>query len=265
MKTIQLVSLIIGAIFISSCSTEKSFKRKLIKTLNENPDIVFNTIKENPDRFMQTVQTAAQEAKSKMAQRQKETEIAKIDEMIKNPLSPKITDKSYYRGVQDAPITIVEYSDFECPFCSRGKDTVTQLLKKYPGKIRFIYKHLPLSFHPNAMISAKYFEAIALQSTKKAFEFHDLIFENQSKLKSGEAYLTTLAKKLDIDLKRLKKDIKSDEIKNKIEEHIAEARKFNIQGTPGFIINGIAVRGAYPAEYFDELIDKLIAKGKLKL
>jgi protein-disulfide isomerase len=265
MKSIRLLSLVITAILISSCSTEKDFKNRLVKTLKENPDIVFNTIKENPDTFMVTVQNAAQEAKSKMAKRAKNNEMLELDKAIENPLRPKISENEFFRGTKDAPITIVEYSDFQCPFCSRGKDTVTELMKKYPGKIRFIYKHLPLSFHPQAMISAQYFEAIALQSPKKAFEFHDLIFENQAKLKSGEAYLTTLAKKLDINLSRLKKDVNSKRVKTIIEEHTEEARNFKIQGTPGFVINGIPVRGAYPAEHFEKLISKLVSKGKLKL
>jgi protein-disulfide isomerase len=265
MKFIQLFTLIISAIFISSCSTEKDFKNRLVKTLEDNPEILFNTIKKNPDRFMATVQNAAQEAKSKMAQRAKNNETNDLEKAIENPLKPKITSNNYFRGTKDAPITIVEYSDFQCPFCSRGKDTVTQLMKKYPGKIRFIYKHLPLSFHPQAMISAQYFEAIALQSSSKAFEFHDLIFENQAKLKLGEAYLTTLATKVGVNLVKLKKDINSKRVKDIIEEHKEEARSFNIQGTPGFIINGIPVRGAYPAEYFEQLISKLVTKGKLKL
>jgi predicted DsbA family dithiol-disulfide isomerase len=92
-----------------------------------------------------------------------------------------------------------------------------------------------------------------------------MIFDNQAKLKNGEAYLTTLSKKLDINLSKLKKDIRSVEITTKINAHQAEAKKFNIQGTPGFIINGIPVRGAYPAEYFVQIINKLIENGKLTI
>lgn len=259
----KTLSLIVAAILITSCSTESSFKAKLVKTLNENPDIVFDTIKNNPDRFLTTVQTAAKDAKSKLDSQAKANEEKELENAIENPLKPKITKDDYFLGPKDAPITIVEYSDFQCPFCTRARNTVTELMNKYPGKIRFVYKHLPLSFHPQAMISAQYFEAIALQSQKKAFAFHDNVFENQAKLKSGETYLTTLAKELKVDIKKLKRDLDSKEILAKIEAHKDEAREFKIQGTPGFIINGIPVRGAYPAEFFEQLINKLVSKGKL--
>ena len=265
MNFIKLILLIAAAILISSCSSDKNFKDNLIKTLKENPDIVFDTIKENPGEFMLTVQNAAQSAQQDMAVKRKQKEEEEFNAAFDKPLTPEINKNTIFQGKEDAPITIVEYSDFECPYCARGFSTIEELRKKYSGKVRFIYKHLPLSFHPNAMISAKYYEAIALQSPQKAFLFHDKIFENQSKLKKGEAFLTKIAKDLNIDMKKLKKDIDSDIVTNKIEADIAEAKKFGIQGTPGFIINGIPVRGAYPASHFETIISKLKAKGKLNL
>src|SRR5690606_24383889 len=130
-------------------------------------------------------------------------------------------------------IQIVEYSDFECPYCSRGYQTVKQLLKDYEGKIEFVYKHLPLSFHPQAMIASQYYEAIRLQSEDKAIKFHDEIFENQTKLRQGETFLKSIAKKVGANMTKLAKDINSDEVKNRIKEDEAEAAKFGFQGTPG--------------------------------
>jgi protein-disulfide isomerase len=261
----KLILLIAAAVLITSCSTDKAFKKQLIKTLKENPEIVFQTIKEHPSEFMQTVQGAAQNAQQDMAIKRKQQEENELAKSFEKPLKPVITEKQIYRGTKNAPITIVEYSDFECPFCSRGFTTVEELLKKYDGKIRFVFKHLPLSFHPSAMLSAQYYEAIALQSPKKAFKFHDMIFRNQSKLKKGEAFLTKIAKDLKVDFKRLKKDLNSEKVTLKIDQDIQEAKKFGIQGTPGFVINGIPVKGAYPASHFEKIISKLQAKGKLKL
>ena len=138
-------------------------------------------------------------------------------------------------------------------------------MKKYPGKIRFVFKHLPLSFHPNAMISAKYYEAIGLQSPKKAFAFHDKLFSNQKKLSQGETYLTQLAKEVGADMKRLKSDVHSVKVKAKIDEDMQEANKFSFQGTPGYIINGVPVKGAYPASHFEKIIATLQEKGTLQL
>ena len=105
-----------------------------------------------------------------------------------------------YRGNKDAPITLVEYSDFQCPYCSRGYKTVLSLLDKYKDKIRFVYKHLPLSFHPQAMITSQYYEALRLQSAEKAFKFHDKVYDEQKKLENGESFLKEVAKSVGADM-----------------------------------------------------------------
>jgi protein-disulfide isomerase len=262
---LKISSLAIVAYLITGCSTDKQFRAQLEKTLSENPEIVFKTIQNNPAKFMSTLEVAARSAKEDMAKQAKVRQEKQLEDSFSNPLSPEISSRDVIKGPKDAPITIVEYSDFECPFCARGFNTVTDIMNKYPGKVRFIYKHLPLSFHPSAMLSAQYYEAIALQSPRKAMKFHDMIFAQQAKLKMGEAFLTKLAKELKVDLLKLKKDINSDQVASKIEADISEAKKFGMSGTPGFIINGIPVKGAYPAEYFDEIISKLKTKGKLIL
>ncbi len=265
MNLTKPIILTISSIVLLSCSSDSQFKQKLEKALTENPEIIFKAIEKNPGKFFMTLQKASQEAKQEMQQEAAKKEQAELAKAFENPLVPKITKDDFFKGPKDAPITIVEYSDFECPFCARGRDTVEQLMKNYPGKVRFLYKHLPLNFHPQAMISAQYFEAIAMQSPKKAFEFHDIVFAKQSKLKQGEAFLTSVAKDLKLDIVKLKKDVSSEVVLNKIEEHKKEAAKFNIQGTPGFLLNGIPIRGAYPAQYFDQIINKLVQSGKLTL
>lgn len=264
------MTLILVAYFISSCSTDKQFsdkkfKEQLIRTLKENPHIVFDTMKNNPTEFLESVQNSAQKAQTQMAQKRKEQEESDFNQAFKNPLIPHIDETTIFKGSHDAPITLIEYSDFECPFCAKGNETVEDLLKKYPGKIKFIYKHLPLNFHPQAMISAQYYESIALQSKEKAFKFHDEIFKNQSKLKNGEVFLKSIAKNLKVNMLQLQKDIDSEKVLKKIELDIAEAKKFGFAGTPGFLINGIPVKGAFPAEHFVNIISKLVENGSLKI
>ena len=107
------------------------------------------------------------------------------------------------------------------------------------------------------MISAQYFEAIRLQNEEKAFKFHDEIFNNQRKLKNGKKFLDATAKKLGVNMGKLAKDVKSKEVQERIKQDMAEAAKFGIQGTPGFVLNGIAVRGAYPPSHFDKIVKEL--------
>ncbi|OUR97075.1 thiol:disulfide interchange protein [Halobacteriovorax marinus] len=248
-----------------SCTTQEKFEKRLTDTLESNPEILTKLIENNPDKFIIAFQNAARNGQQKLAQRKKLEEQKKLEASFNKPLIPVLRKDELIRGTRNAPITIVEYSDFECPFCSRGFSTVKTLLKKYEGKVQFVYKHLPLSFHPSAMIAAKYYEALRIQNDDLAIKFHDEIFKNQRKLKSGEKFLSALAKKLGADMKKLTKDINSKAVSDRIAADMKEAAKFGMSGTPGFLLNGVPIRGAYPASKFEEIISELKNRGKLKI
>lgn len=265
MKFLNVTFLILTLGLLSSCTSEEKMKEQMTKLLKDDPKILTEAIEKHPVEILEALQKAAMAAKEEMGKKREEDEKKKLEESFDKPLMAEIRGDESIRGPKDAPITLVEYSDFQCPFCSRGFETVMGLMNKYQGKIRFIYKHLPLSFHDQAMISAQYYEAIRLQDEKKAFAFHDEVFKNQKKLQNGVAFLDATAKSVKADMARLKKDLNSDAVKNRIAADMKEAEKFGMQGTPGFLLNGIPVRGAYPADYFFGLVDQLVQKGKLKL
>lgn len=251
-----------GALILATACTSKDDLKKMLK---ENPDIITEAIEANPVKFIDALNNAVKAAQEGEGQRREEEEKKALEESFNNPLVAEIRADESFRGNKDAPITLVEYSDFECPFCARGFNTVTELLKKYDGKIRFVYKHLPLSFHPQAMPASQYYEAIRLQDPKKAWEFHDRIYQDQRKLQNGESFLKSIAKDLKVDMTRLAKDIKSEAVQKRIDQDMAEAAKFGFQGTPGFLLNGIPVKGAYPTSHFDGLIEELKKRGKINL
>lgn len=266
MKSFNLLSIsLLGTIFLASCTSDQDMKKQISKLLNENPSILTEAIEKHPSEFITALQNAAKNAQESLGKKREQDEKKQLEESFNSPLVADIRTDEAIRGPKDALITLVEYSDFECPFCTRGNETVNTLMKKYAGKIRFVYKHLPLSFHEQAMISAQYFEAIRIQNNEKAFLFHDEIFQNQAKLKNGVVFLDSIAKKVGADMNKLKKDINSEAVKNRIAADVAEAGKFGMSGTPGFLLNGVPVRGAYPAEYFVNLIDELQKRGKLKI
>lgn len=265
MKHITLSLAVISTVFLMGCSSDKDIKAQISKALQEDPTILTKAIEQHPAEFITALQNAAKNAQESMAKVKEDEEKKQLEESFSKPLIAEIRSDEAIRGPKDAVLTLVEYSDFECPFCSRGNETVEKLMKKYEGKIRFVYKHLPLSFHEKAMISAQYFEAIRIQNSDKAFAFHDEIFKNQSKLKEGTAFLDSAAKKAGADMVKLKKDLNSDAVKNRIAADVAEAGKFGMSGTPGFLINGVPVRGAYPAEYFVSLIEELQKRGQVKI
>lgn len=239
---------------LTSCAPSSE---QLKKAIEKDPSIVFTAIEKDPEQFIEVVNKAAREAQSKGAEKAAQEENSKRDEEFKNPLKPEIEEGRAVWGPADAKITIVEYSDFQCPYCSRGFQTIEEVKKAYPGQIRFVFKHLPLDFHPLAMPAAKYFEAIARQDAQKAYQFHDLVFQNQGELNSKkEAFLKESAKKAGADMKKLEKDLADESLMERINKDMAEAQKFGISGTPGFIINGVSLKGAYPFSEFKNIIDR---------
>jgi len=244
-----------------ACTTKEDLK----KMMKENPDIITEAIKANPDKFIDALNSAVKATQEGQGKKREDEEKKALEESFNSPLQAEIRSDESFRGEKDAPITLIEYSDFECPFCSRGFNTVMELMNKYKGKIRFAYKHLPLSFHPQAMPAAQYYEAIRLQSPEKAWQFHDAIYKNQRALQNGEKFLKEEAKKLKVDMDKLAKDVKSEAVQKRIDQDMAEAAKFGFQGTPGFLLNGVPVKGAYPAQHFDDLITELKKRGKITL
>ncbi len=256
-KTLLLVVMALS--FVVSCTSKDQLK----KTIEENPDIILNAIEKHPKKFLDTLNKAVEQARSKAREEQLAQEQQDLEKEFDNPKKPSLDKSRVYFGDKDAPITIVEYSDFECPFCTKGYNVMNEVKEKYGDKVRILYKHLPLDFHPLAMPAAQYYEAIAMQSPSKAERFHDMIFENQQALKSKkEDYLKEVAKKVGANVSKVLKDKDSEKVKDIITADMAEANKFGFSGTPGFLVNGVSVRGAYPFSHFEKIIEKHIERMK---
>ncbi len=168
------------------------------------------------------------------------------------------------RGSSKAQVTIVEFSDFQCPFCSRVVPTIEKLLKDYPDKIRIFFDHNPLPFHGDARLAAQ--AAVAAEDQGKFWQMHDILFKNQQKLKRPD--LEKYAKDIGLDVAKFKKDIDSPATKKKVDDDLELAKNLGVQGTPNFFINGRPLRGAVPYEQFKSVVDdeltrakKLMAKG----
>ena len=257
MKKSNLLVGVLAALTFTGCTS----KQQVEKIIADNPEIVFNAIKKNPKKFVEVVNEAVKSAQEGAREDEAKEEGGRIEEEFKNPKQAVIEDKRVIFGKKDAPITIIEYSDFQCPYCSRGYSTVKEVEKMYGDKVRVVFKHLPLDFHPMAMPAAKYFEAIALQDHAKAEKFHDEIFSNQTKLnQEGEKFLKASAKKVGANLAKVEKDLNSEGVTARIKADQEEAKKFEFSGTPGFLINGVSLKGAYPAPEFKKIIDRWLAK-----
>ena len=147
--------------------------------------------------------------------------------------------KSKIRGNEKAPVTIVEFSDFQCPYCSKLQATLKEVLKAYPDDARLVFKDFPLSFHKQAKNAAKATHAAGEQG--KYWEMHDLIFENYNKL--TEDKFEEFATKLNIDMSKFTADYSSTKYDKQIQQDINIGKSVGVSGTPTLFINGKRMRG----------------------
>jgi len=158
-------------------------------------------------------------------------------------------------GAREAPATIIEFGDFQCVYCAKSHFTIKEIFSLSSNQVRYAFRHLPMDFFPFAMPSAKYFEAVAIQSQTEAWRFHDAVLENQRNLNvGGEAFLWTTAAVLNIDAVRLKSDLQSERVAKRIADDIEDAKYLGFDGTPTFIVNGYVIIGAHPIDAFQELL-----------
>ncbi len=171
----------------------------------------------------------------------------------------EVEAKGPARGPEDAKVTIVEFSDFQCPFCSRAHDTVEQVMQSYPGKVRLVFRQFPLDFHKQAPKAAE--AALCANEQGKFWEYHDILFKNQEKLEPAELKLHATATGLDpakfascLDGSKFAGAVKSD---------TEAGKKAGVSGTPAFFINGVMLSGAQPLEEFKRVIDQELGASKV--
>jgi protein-disulfide isomerase len=155
------------------------------------------------------------------------------------------------RGPATAPISLVEFSDFECPFCAITAPVVRQLLLAYPTQVRFAFKHYPLPMHKESPLAHE--AALAAADQGKFWEMHDLLFATQSKLTRDD--LIAKATQLHLDVPRFTRDLDTHRFKPQVDQDRQEGNRLGVDGTPYFFINGHAISGGADLQSFKHLID----------
>ena len=170
-------------------------------------------------------------------------------------------DSAGMQGPKDAPITIVEFSDFQCPYCRSAEGSIKEVMKKYPDKVRLIYMDYPLPMHPNAMGAAQAGRCAAAQG--KFWEFHDAMFADQTKLDPPALKATATNLKLDTTKfnECLDKNAHTDDIHRTQEQGQAAG----VNGTPTFFVNGRMLSGMVPAANFESIIDEELARNNTEV
>jgi protein-disulfide isomerase len=155
-------------------------------------------------------------------------------------------------GPESAPVTIVEFSDFQCPFCARAGPVVKQVLARYPEQVRLVYRHYPLeSIHSRARAAAE--AAACAEEQDRFWDYHDLLFANARALEDTD--LERYAAEVELDLEGFKACRAEGRRREAVERDIADAREAGVSGTPSFFINGRMLGGAQPLEEFVRVIE----------
>jgi protein-disulfide isomerase len=165
------------------------------------------------------------------------------------------------KGGKKPKVTIVEYSEFQCPFCANDQATLKQIQKVYGDDVQIAFKHFPMPFHENAAEAALAAEAANEQG--KFWQMHDKLFANQKAL--NRPALETYAKELKLDMVKFSRALDDGKFGAQVQADAQEAQHFGVRGTPSFFVNGTFVRGALPFEAFKVVIDEELKKANAKL
>ncbi|MDA2922801.1 DsbA family protein [Patescibacteria group bacterium AH-259-L07] len=197
-------------------------------------------VAQQPENQKETAQETAQGAEQEAGTTKVSLEVSKDD---------------HVRGESNAAVTLVEFSDFQCPFCNRFHPTVTQILDEYPNSVRWVYKHFPLdAIHPQARPAAEASECAAEQN--KFWEFGDALFENQSRL--GSDYYSEVAGDLGLNVDKFNECVSSRKYKDRVEADYQLGIRLGVRGTPASFINGELLVGAVPYPSLQSAIEKAL-------
>lgn len=159
------------------------------------------------------------------------------------------------RGPEHAPVTIVEFSDFQCPYCAKATTLVDQVLRAYPREVNFVYKNFPLPMHPHAELAAR--AALAAGRQGKFWEMHDELFRHSASLTPET--INGIAEQIGLDAPRFKADLGSPEVAKQLDTEIRQGKVAGINGTPSFFVNNRAAN-TRSLEGFKAMIDEELKK-----
>ncbi|MFZ6016004.1 MAG: DsbA family protein [Patescibacteria group bacterium] len=178
---------------------------------------------------------------------------ADVPSVPSQPVAAVDETRDHVWGNKDAKVTVIEYSDFECPFCGRHYGTMKQIKDAYPNDVRVVFRHFPLSFHPEAQKAGEAAECAADQG--KFWEMYDKIFESNLAGDMSVAKWKQVAKDLGLDSAKFDGCLDSGEKASRVTEDLNEGSMAGVEGTPATFVNGELVSGALPFESFKQMID----------
>lgn len=238
---------------------KEQLRAALADLLRENPDLVFDVLRTHNDLLYDIAMQGREVRILKDYQVQWTQDLA-------TPKDPQL-DGHPVRGPEDAPVTIVAYSDFTCSYCQRAAITIEQLVGIYGARIRFVFKAVP--HDPEGVITSRraadYFYAAYAIDPQKAWVFYAHLFSQQNSLhRDGESFLRKAWVECGFDAAVIAKATTAKSIGDLLAQNAAEGTKFKLQGTPCFLINGMVIAGAQPPEIFEAAIERALREAGVK-
>lgn len=241
---------------VSACAARgrDGLREDIRQVLREDPSLVLDVLKENKVAVLEAVEGGARERRA-LEQRDR------FQKALANPVKPEISADRPMLGSPAAPVTVILYSDFLCPYCARAALTVHRLVDRHPDEVRVFFKHLDL--HPQSRELSEIFEALALKSDALAWKFHDLAFARQEQIEQqGKTAVAAILKEIGADSARVARDRKDPRVAKRIDQDEEEAERFEVEGTPTFAVNGVIVPGAVPLEDLETIMGLVQNKGR---
>jgi len=233
---------------------EKVDESKAEDFYQENKERMRQPFEQMKERIMRHLERQTRQEREQ-AFREELRKAAAVEVFIAPPKYDASPDDDERKGPADAPVQIIEFSDYQCPYCSKAEDTVDKVLEKYGDKVSVVYRDFPLPMHKEAHKASQAAECAGEQG--KFWDYHKLLFKNQQKLQEPE--LQNYAQQVGLDSDKFKKCLESGQMAAEVDKDIADGKALGMSGTPGFYINGRNLSGARPFEAFVEIIDQELA------
>ncbi|MDR1856789.1 MAG: thioredoxin domain-containing protein [Desulfovibrio sp.] len=232
---------------------EETFVRMLQKALRDNPDLVLDVLRGHSESVLDIAQQGS------MSRRRRSLEAQWRNDM-KTPKKVRLEGRPTL-GQSGAKVRIVGFTDFTCHYCQQASEMLNVVLKEYGRNVCFVFKSMTFEEKGVAGLAASYFLAVNLQSSEKAWNFYMSLFANRDRLiAEGEEFLRKTASSLEVDMKRLQKDVKGKKVAEMLAEDQQDAQQLGIEGTPFFLVNNLVVRGALPLDLFKLAVDTALKK-----
>lgn len=245
-----------------SCAAQKGginkeeFRTVLREVLAEDPDIILEVLKERSEDVLDIAQQGN-------ALRKRKAMIAQWRQDAQNPKKTDLKQRAF-RGGQKAPVTIISYSDFTCPYCRQAEYVIVQVLKKYGANVRVTFKPLPKDT-PESQAAAKLSVAAFMLDPQKGWKVFDALFDGIDAFEQDqEAFVKKLCADVGLDQKTLTARAESDAVQKRLDADREEADSLGISGTPHFLVNDLLIRGAVSRELFEEAVDMALELKKKK-